>query len=197
MLDKKNKNQKLFDQLTQFGLSESFVAGAIKKGKPIKIKKRNTLIEAGEICNKGFFILEGGFVSRLIDPKTKEGKTVNFFLADFHPFMSCVDSYFTENKTSLELLAIMDSTIIEFSKKDLDALMAENKDFHLYFNSLIIKALSEETQFKNMLITSSNEEIYEFLIRHCESVIKNTPSKFIAEFMGISPEWLSKTRAKR
>jgi hypothetical protein len=47
-----------------------------------------------------------------------------------------------------------------------------------------------------MLNAYSNEEIYNYLIDECNSVIKNVPSKYIAEFIGISAEWLSKTKKK-
>ena len=36
---------------------------------------------------------------RFIDEKMEIEKTINFYLEDFHPFMSCIDSYFTGTKT--------------------------------------------------------------------------------------------------
>ncbi len=47
-----------------------------------------------------------------------------------------------------------------------------------------------------LLHSYSNEKIYNYLIEECNSVIKNVPSKYIAEFIVISAEWLSKTKKK-
>jgi hypothetical protein len=59
---------------------------------------------------------------------------------------------------------------------------------------LITQALQEENDFKLKIISYSSERLYSYLITHCPKVIQQVPSKFIAEFMGISSEWLSKLK---
>jgi hypothetical protein len=59
---------------------------------------------------------------------------------------------------------------------------------------LVTQALQEENDFKLKIISYSSERLYNYLITHCTKVIQQVPSKFIAEFMGISSEWLSKLK---
>lgn len=47
-----------------------------------------------------------------------------------------------------------------------------------------------------VLIGSSKKDIYGYLIEKCNPVVKNVPGKYIAEFMGIIPEWYSKMKRK-
>jgi hypothetical protein len=59
---------------------------------------------------------------------------------------------------------------------------------------MLTQALQEENDFKLKIISYSTERLYSYLIEHCPEVIQKVPSKFIAEFMGISSEWLSKLK---
>jgi hypothetical protein len=166
-------------------------------GKILVVKKRCKVIQIGDVCDKGFFILEGGFISRVYNHQTKNSRTQNFFLDDFNPFMSCEDSYFTGEKTNTDLLAIKDSIIIQFTKEDLERLCTSNQYLNNFFNNyIIVNALKQESALRKMINAFSKEALYNHFIDNYNSVVKNVPSKYIAEFIGISAEWLSKTKKK-
>ena len=186
--------KKLFEDLQSYNISADKIENFLSKGKILKVKNQSLLITPGTICDKGYFVLKGGFVVRYIDKELEIEKTINFYLENFHPFMSCVDSYFSETKTQCELRAIANSEIIEFNKKDIDAEMFEDIAFFQFFHSMVTRALQEENDFKLKIISYSSERLYSYLITHCPEVIRQVPSKFIAEFMGISSEWLSKLK---
>lgn len=170
------------------------IENIISKGKLLHIKSQSLLIKPNTICDKAYFVLKGGFVCRYIDEELEIEKTINFYLEDFHPFMSCVDSYFLETKTQCELRAIAHSEVIEFNKKDIDTIISQDIDLFKFYHSLVTQALQEENDFKLKIISYSSERLYSYLIANCPKVIQQVPSKFIAEFMGISSEWLSKLK---
>jgi hypothetical protein len=185
---------KFLQSLQNYNLSPDKIENVISKGKLLHIKSQSLLIKHNTICDKAYFVLKGGFVCRYIDEELEIEKTINFFLEDFHPFMSCVDGYFTETKTQCELRAIAHSEVIEFNKEDIDSIIKEDIDVFTYFHTLITQALQEENDFKLKIISYSSERLYSYLIAHCPQIIQQVPSKFIAEFMGISSEWLSKLK---
>jgi hypothetical protein len=170
------------------------IENIISKGKLLHIKSQSLLIKPNTICDKAYFVLKGGFVCRYIDEGLEIEKTINFYLEDFHPFMSCVDSYFLETKTQCELRAIAHSEVIEFNKKDIDTIISQDIDLFKFYHSLVTQALQEENDFKLKIISYSSERLYSYLITNCPKVVQQVPSKFIAEFMGISSEWLSKLK---
>ena len=197
MTKKSNSNLRLIELLISHKIKPASINILMASGKIIAVKKRTKLIQVGDVCDKGFFIIDGGFISRIYNTKTKKSRTQNFFLDDFNPFMSCEDSYFTGDKTHTDLLAIKDSLIIQFTKQDLERVTDENKDLANFFqNYILVNALKQESELRKILNAYSKEETYTYLIEKCNSVVKNVPSKYIAEFIGISAEWLSKTKRK-
>jgi hypothetical protein len=197
MTKKKNSNLRLIELLLSEKVKPASINILMAAGKIIVIKKKTKLIQVGDVCDKGFFILDGGFISRVYNPQTKKSRTQNFFLDDFNPFMSCEDSYFTGEKTNTDLLTIKDSLIIQFTKNDLERVCAANKDLaNFLYNYIIVNALKQESALRKMINAFSKEELYNYLIDNYNPVIKNVPSKYIAEFIGISAEWLSKTKKK-
>ena len=119
---KKNilSKRRLIDLLLSSNTKPDAINRLMEVGKIIYVKKRTPIIEVGQVCDKGFFVLEGAFIARIYNPSTKKSRTQNFFLEDFNSFMSCEDSYFSGEKTNTDLLAIKDSMIIQFTKADLE-----------------------------------------------------------------------------
>jgi len=197
MNKKKNKNHKLIELLLSSNIKPESINKLMEAGKVVVVKKRTKIVAVGDVCDKGFFILEGGFISRAYNKKTKTSRTQNFFLEDFNQFMSCEDSYFTGEKTNTDLLAIKDSLVLQFTKNDLEKLNTTYIDLGSFFtNHILVNALNQESNIRKILNAYSNEEIYNYLIEECNAVIKNVPAKYIAEFIGISEEWLSKTKKR-
>ena len=197
MIKKKKSNLKLIELLHNQKVTIASINLLMEAGLILVVKKKSKIIQIGDVCDKAFFILEGGFISRVYNQQTKKSRTQNFFLHDYNQFMSCEDSYFTGEKTNTDLLAIKDSIIIQFLKKDVERLCESNKDFNNFYNNfVVVNALKQESSLRKMVNAFSKEELYNHLINHHNSVIKNVPSKYIAEFIGISAEWLSKTKKR-
>ena len=185
---------KFLEELQNSHIPSEKIETILSKGKVMKVKSQTLLIEPNQVCDKAFFILKGGFVCRYMDEELEIEKTINFFLENFHPFMSCVDSFFSAAKTQCELRAITHSEVIEFSKKDIESAINQDIELFHFYHSLVTRALQEENDFKLKIISYSSERLYQYLIAHCSVVIQQVPSKYIAEFMGISSEWLSKLK---
>ena len=159
-----------------------------------QIKNNSVLLPAGKICDSAYFVVEGGFVCRYMDEEREIGKTINFYLQDIHPFMACIDSFFTQTPTQCELRAISDSVVVQIRKKDLDTLLAKEAVLQQFYQEMVVTALREENDLKLKIIAYSSEQLYKYIMDTFPSVIQQVPSKFIAELMGISPEWLSKLK---
>jgi hypothetical protein len=185
---------KFLEELQAKNIAIESISTIMSKGKLLQLKSQSLLIKPNEICDKVFFVLKGGFVCRYINEELEIQKTINFYLENFHPFMSCVDSFFSETKTQCELRAITYSEVIEFNKKDIDTIINEDIELFQFYHSIVTTALQEENDFKLNIISYSPEMLYRYLITNCPEIIQTVPSKFIAEFMGITSEWLSKLK---
>ena len=187
----------LFDLLQHLNISEDIRQTLAEKIDVLQLKSGSVLLMPGQTCTHMYFVVSGGFVCRYFNENLEVPKTINFYLDDLHPFMACVDSYFTQQPGSCELRAIRDSVVLSMSKKHLDALLPSHPALRQFYDSLVIQALVEENELKLKIISHNAEQLYRFLLDELPTVVRKVPSKYIAEFMGISAEWLSKLKRKR
>ena len=165
--------------------------------KVIEVKSKNTLINVGEVCRNINLVVDGGFVCRYIHEKKGTATTINFYLDDLHPIMACLDSYFTQTPTNCELKAIADSVVMALPKTVVDSLVEQDEYFAKFHYEVVSTAMREENELKTNLIAYSSKEKYGFIVQHMPSVVQTVPSKYIAEFCGISAEWLSKLKKQK
>ncbi|MEO0895332.1 MAG: hypothetical protein AAFY71_02855 [Bacteroidota bacterium] len=175
-------------------VSEESVEMMRNAHKVIDLKSKENLMIPGEICRHIYLIVRGGFVCRYIHEKTGSANTINFYLEDLHPLMAPLDSYFTATPTHCEIKAISPSTVIALTKDTVDVLRERDKYFSRFYHDVVITAMVEENELKTKLIAYSAKEKYDYILQEMPSVSKKVPSKYIAEFCGISPEWLSKLK---
>lgn len=160
------------------------------------VKTHKSLVDYGENCQSIFFVLKGGFVMKVIHIESGEERTINFNLDSFQPFMTSPQSYFNSTPSNYKLQAIKNSDVLVFEKKDLFEVIKLNERIKDFYYQQIINALLLELDFRMKLITLSPQKLYELLISDYQEIIKNVPSKYVANFIGISPEWLSSLKRK-
>lgn len=187
----------LFSLLEHLRISENTRQDIADKIEIKRVKSNTALLMPGTTCSKIFFVVSGGFVCRYFNENLETPKTINFYLDDLHPFMASVDSYFTQQPSNCELRAVRDSVVLSMSKNNLDALLKSSLVLQDFYNSLVIQALVEENELKLKIISHNAEQLYQYLLDELPAVIRKVPSKYIAEFMGISAEWLSKLKKRR
>lgn len=181
---------KFIDILMQAKLTDKDIDIIRNISVPQNIKTNKVLIGYGENCTDIYFILKGGFVMQLLKDDGNE-KTINFFLDNFQPFMTIPQSYFREIPSNYRLMAIRNSDILTLSKKDLLQAIENSPTIKDFYQSQIIFALLSELDFRTQLLTFSPKRMYELLISDYQQIIQNVSSRHIANFIGISPEWLS------
>ena len=159
-----------------------------------KVKKKASLIRHGEVCQHVYYIIKGGFVCRYYNEEIFEGKTVDVFLQESHPFMTCADSYITGEPTSFELKALSHSVVASYPIDGLKILMEDDPQLSKYTQRIFLKSLLGEMDFRIKLVSMSATRLYEHILMTNPLLIKKVPSKYIAEFLGVSPEWLTKIK---
>ncbi len=197
----KQKSLNLFlnnylDGMKRLGVSEESIQRMRDTLKIKRVKTKSNLLIPGDICQHVYLIAHGGFICRYIHEVSGEANTINFYLPDLHPVMACLDSYFTQIPTNCELKAVTDSAVIALPKLVVDDLNKQDPFFASFYKDIVITALMEENELKTKLIAYSSKEKYDFILDEMPSVIQAVPAKYIAEFCGISPAWLSKLKKK-
>lgn len=160
------------------------------------VKNLQSLVEIGECCNEIFLVLEGAFVCQYFEEELAIERTVDFHTSTFHSFMTVAESYFYNKKSMYRIKAIRSSKVLVFKKLIVNKLLANNQILHQFCISGITSALISEITMKSKLITLPADKLYAYLITNHPQIIQQIPSKYIAEFIGITQEWLCKLKRK-
>lgn len=189
--------EQLLSALELLGVSAHSVAALSDRLSLLSVKSGQLLVRPGQINTHLYYVLSGGFVCRFISEDHEVVRTINFYLNELHPIMACIDSYLTQTKTQCELRAIADAVVLAIPQKDLDLLVAQDAQLKFIFDSLLIQVLTEENDLKLKIIAYKPQALYQYLVKTFPVIIQTVPSKYIAELMGISAEWLSKLKTKQ
>ncbi|SHI30336.1 cAMP-binding domain of CRP or a regulatory subunit of cAMP-dependent protein kinases [Mesonia phycicola] len=187
-------SKRLIQDAAKYGISEDLIQKNLSKGKLIQVKRNEILLNIGEQNNYIYFILEGGFISQYYNEESSKYRTIAFYIDNYQPYMTEPESFFTNSISNCQLKAYKKSKLIAFHRESITSLNNEYKNFDKYYNAKILQALIIEGQMKTKLISLSKKNLYSYLITEHNAVTRNVPSKYIAEFIGVTPQWLSKIK---
>lgn len=164
-------------------------------GKIRHLKKNEYLLKSGQVCNYGYFINSGSLVKTFVNQNGKE-IVQGFYIDVAYSFLSEVTSYFSEHESAFEVKALESSEIIEFSKLQLQYLVDNFPEWAIFFHKITANSFQNLYMFSAMRLSLNAEDFLIFLYNQHPIYIQRIPDKYIAEFMGVSKEWLSKLKKK-
>lgn len=158
-----------------------------------RVKKRQFILQEGEICKHNNFVLEGCFRMYLVDPN---GKEHNLQFAIENWWIGDIGSFHNNTPSKLNVEAIENSIILQVSKEDQLKLFTEYSKFNQIFRVLAENAMVGLQRRVLQNISSTAEERYlDFLERH-PNLFNRISNVQIASYLGVTPEFLSTVRKK-
>jgi len=156
------------------------------------IKKGEYLLREGEICNHVTFINKG-FV-RIYNIIQDEDLTINFafegnFTTDFA-------SLIPRKPSTDYIVAMEDLEILQLEYTDMQALYESAMVWQKFGRLITEYVLLFVVERNKALLFKSPEERYLKLMKERPKVMANVPLKYIASYLGITPEALSRIRKR-
>tara|TARA_B110000259_G_scaffold178901_1_gene217778 strand:- start:1693 stop:2265 length:573 start_codon:yes stop_codon:yes gene_type:complete len=167
---------------------EYFSARSYFKSK--KLKKLEILHFTNVVCNNIYFI-ESGIIRYY---QMNDGKEVTggfFFAGDWY---NDLFSFFSNSNTKQTAQALEDSTLLFISKQDLDKLYEELPKTERFGRIIAEQTLIELRKKMDDLTLLNAKDRYLNLIKNSPKIIKKIPQHYIASYLGIKPESLSRIR---
>jgi CRP/FNR family transcriptional regulator, anaerobic regulatory protein len=156
-----------------------------------QFKKKEFLLKEGQICDKISFINSG--CMRLFNDVDAVEKTIQFFFANsFHTDFS---SFLTGKPTVENMQAIEDSEVLVFKKNDLYALYESHPVFERAGRMLTESAFLSISRL-NSMFNETPEQRYLNLFEQRPEIVEKIPQHYIASYLGIQPESLSRIRKR-
>ncbi|KLT65951.1 Crp/Fnr family transcriptional regulator [Pedobacter sp. BMA] len=158
---------------------------------PKKLRKRQYLLQEGEICKNLVFVAKGLLRTYNIDDKGSEHMSIfgweGWWLSDFNSFLTGQPAVFNID-------AIEDSELLTLSRNDYEALTLAVPIMDRYFRILYQNSLVTKERRLMSTITHNAEERYLQLLESSPQITERIPQNLIASYLGIAPETLSRIK---
>lgn len=185
----------MLDILKPFMLSlapfdQSDFENALPYFKLEQMQKDDYFSKAGRISDRLAFVVDG-LLRSFYTIKDKDATT--FFLTQGSVAVALLS--FLQTKPAIEnIQALKPTTLITIKRKDLEILYHENWKWQQAGRVLIENYYILMEQRSISLQSQSAQERYEVFMKEFPEIIQSVPLHYIASFLGISPETLSRVR---
>jgi len=155
-------------------------------------KKKDTVLKLGKVENYLNFVEEG--ILRYYIPKEENDLTFGFSFAD--EIASAYDSFVTQSPSYYQLETLTATKIWRISHSNLMEIY-EKTTVGCEIGRLLAEQLFvESVKRKISLLSESAEKRYLNLFTDQPTLIKEIPLKYIASYIGITPQALSRIRSQ-
>jgi CRP-like cAMP-binding protein len=175
-------------------LQESTLLRLQKKSSIQALGKREHILRAGEIAGEMFFVHTGliryYYSSGEGDLRTGQFFTAGSIVTDVAGFVGGLEA--TQNIDALE-----DSVIMRIQRGEWIALHDQDHALERLSRVLLERGLIGSQRRTEALLCQSPEERYTAFIKERPGLIDRVPLYMVASYLGVSPEAVSRIRARR
>lgn len=158
-----------------------------------KVKKGQFLLHEGAVCNTTSFVTEGSLRTYYTDLEGQE-HIVQFAIEGW--WISDLNSFIMQVPATFNVQAIEDSVLLEITYESLERLYLEIPSLERYFRIITQRAFISFQQRVVQNISMTAEDRYRSFQEKFPKLELRIPQKLVASYLGISAEFLSKTKKK-
>ncbi len=158
---------------------------------PMKFAKGDMILKEGEVCRCIYFIDKGLIRQFYI----KHGKEVTEHLGDDHSIFMCIESLFKEMPTQLQVEALEPCMIYALPKDRLERVALHNVNIQILYRKILEESLILSQVHADLVRFETAQDRYRKMCKLYPQVVLRAPLLFIASYLQMTPETLSRVRA--
>ncbi len=158
-----------------------------------RVKRRQFILQEGDVCRLNTFVVEGCFRMYMVDEK---GKEHNLQFAIENWWIGDIGSFHSEEPSKLYIEALENSVILQIKKEDQLQLFVNYPKFNRIFRVFTENALVSAQRRILYNISSTAEERYLDFLKRYPHFFNRISNVQIASYLGVTPEFLSTIRKK-
>lgn len=184
--------EELITYILRFGnLNKQQIELIMSKATEIRLNKDEYLSEAGRVPKQVAFVLEGIF--RFCYYNNKGEEITDYFIDENH-FVTDYQNFEAGMASSQYVQAVTDCRVLLFSKKDWDELLHTIIGWDKMVVKIVHKCLIEKIERRSPLVSEDATTRYQSFIGKFPSLANRAPLSYIASYLGITPQSLSRIR---
>lgn len=158
---------------------------------PMKFAKGEMILKEGEVCENIYYI-EHGLVRQFY---FKNGKQVTEHLGEDRTVFMCIESLFREEATKLQVEAIEPTTVYALPKLRLEQVALHNVNIQILYRKILEESLIISQVHADLVRFETAQDRYKKMCKLSPQVILRAPLVYIASYLQMTPETLSRVRA--
>ena len=158
---------------------------------PMKFAKGEMILKEGEVCENIYYI-EHGLVRQFY---LKNGKQITEHLGEDRTIFMCIESLFREEPTKLQVEAIEPTTVYALPKQRLEQVALHNVNIQILYRKILEESLIISQVHADLVRFETAQDRYKKMCKLSPQVILRAPLVYIASYLQMTPETLSRVRA--
>ena len=158
---------------------------------PMKFAKGELILKEGDVCEHVYYV-ERGLTRQFY---FKNGKELTEHIGVEHSIVMCIESLFMEKPTHLQLEALEPTLIYAMPKRKLEEVALHNVNIQILFRKILEESLSISQVHADMLRFETAQDRYLKLCKLSPQVVLRAPLVYVASYLQMTPETLSRVRA--
>ncbi|MDB5117601.1 MAG: Crp/Fnr family transcriptional regulator [Mucilaginibacter sp.] len=158
------------------------------------VKKKEYVLMPGKACNANYFVVKGCLRLYFINRKEQEQIThfgiENWWITDY-------DSLDTQKPSRFYIEAVENTEIIALDWRVQEELTRAIPQLETYFRKVVQTAYAAAQRRIEYIYGYTDEERYRNFSKLFPGFVQRIPQYMLASYLGFTPQFLSKIRAKR
>jgi CRP-like cAMP-binding protein len=158
--------------------------------KEISLKRNEFLKVNGDIDTNLYFIKSGSL--RIFVMDETEENTIRFGYQN--NIITALDSYITEKPTEYYIQAIKASELKVINKSTITKLLRDSPELQQFWNAMLEQIIIQQLEREQDILTTSPLKRYQRVLERSPQLFQEIPNKYIASYLRMSPETLSRLK---
>ena len=158
---------------------------------PMKFAKGQMILSGGDVCKHVYYI-ERGLIRQFY---FKNGKQITEHLGEDRSIFMCIESLFREEPTKLQVEAIEPTWVYALPKQKLEQVALHNVNIQILYRKILEESLITSQVHADLVRFETAQARYKRMCKLSPQVILRAPLVYIASYLQMTPETLSRVRS--
>ncbi len=158
---------------------------------PLKFTRGEKIVDKGDVCDSIYYV-DRGMVRVYYFKNDKE--MTEYIAVDGNIFM-CIESLFREEPSQVIAEALETTFVYALPKKRLEEVALHNQNIQILYRKILEESLIISQRRADLLRFESAKDRYRKLCRLNPKMIMKAPLVYIASYLQMTPETLSRVRS--
>lgn len=158
-----------------------------------KYKRNTILLEEGKIAHEVFFIVNGALRQYIVNDDGLE-RTCNFSFEN--EFLTDLESFSRQSRAASSIITLEPTLCMTINCVNLVEVIKSSPASAEFFRIVVENVATENIRRTKSLISLSPEKQFEELLQNKPQILQRVPQRYIAQYLGIAPESLSRIRKR-